>query len=54
MATGIPDDEPDENYFENLKWLDQYAPCFRIDAANISVLTEPDEFYQMLKVILRD
>lgn len=40
----------DENYFEELEWLKQYTPCFRVDAANISVLKEPSEFYRLLLV----
>lgn len=43
-------DEHDENYFEELDWLKEHTPCFRISADNINVLREPDEFYQKLKV----
>lgn len=43
-------DESEENYFEELEWLREYTPCFRIDAVNIKVLREPSEFYQTLKV----
>lgn len=46
----VLNDESEENYFEEMNWLNEHTPCFRINAADIKVLKEPDEFYQLLKV----
>lgn len=46
--SNILDDEIAE--FENFNWVGKHAPCFSIDSANISVIKEPSEFFQSLKV----
>lgn len=41
-----------EHELEDLKWLNDFTPCFRIDANSITVISEPNEFYEKLKVTL--
>lgn len=43
--------DQDLNYLQ--KWINQTEmPCFKVDASNIIVLKNPEEFYSQLKVFI--